>query len=275
MEDVRVAVVVMESVVGKTSDNLTRIEAFALDAAAQGADLVCFPEASITGYRVDATIATYAEPIPGPSSNVLVSLSKYTGLTILSGLIERGEDDDLFISHIVTSPDGLGDVYRKLHLAPNEENIYSHGDRLPTYRYGETTFGVELCYDTHFPELTTVLALRGVEVLFLPYASPRETPMEKRERWIRYLSARAYDNSIFVVACNQVGRYDTGLTFPGVAIIFDPKGRVMTESCGEGERMAITDLRSGVLKHVRESKMGFFLSRRRPEVYRSLSDSFN
>ncbi len=275
MEDVRVAVVVMESVVGRTSDNLTRIEAFALDAAAQGADLVCFPEASITGYRVDATIATYAEPIPGPSSNVLVSLSKYTGLTILSGLIERGEDDDLFISHIVTSPNGLGDVYRKLHLAPNEENVYSHGDRLPTYRYGETTFGVELCYDTHFPELTTVLALRGVEVLFLPYASPRETPMEKRERWIRYLSARAYDNSIFVVACNQVGRYDTGLTFPGVAIIFDPKGRVMTESCGESERMAITDLRSGVLKHVRESKMGFFLSRRRPEVYRALSDSFN
>jgi len=275
MEDVRVAVVVMESVVGRTSENLTRIEAFARNAVVQGADLVCFPEASITGYRVDAMIATYAEPIPGPSSNVLVSLSKSTGLTILSGLIERGEDDDLFISHIVTSPDGLGDVYRKLHLAPNEENVYSHGDRLPTYRYGETTFGVELCYDTHFPELTTILALRGVEVLFLPYASPRETPMEKRERWIRYLSARAYDNSIYVVACNQVGRYDTGLTFPGVAIIFDPKGRVVTESCGEGERMAIADLRSGVLKHVRENEMGFFLNRRRPELYGTLSDSIN
>lgn len=273
MEDVRVAAVVMRSVLGKTSDNLARMEAFVREAAAQGVQVICFPEASITGYSIGETIGTHAEPIPGPSSDALVRLSRSTGLTILSGLIERGERGDLFISHIVTSPHGLGDIYRKIHLAPNEESIYSHGDELPTYRYGEVTFGIELCYDTHFPELTTILALRGVEVLFLPYASPRETSMEKRERWLRYLCARAYDNSIFVVVCNQVGCYDAGGTFPGVALVLDPKGRVMAEAYGDQERITVADLSASDLGQVRGSETGFFLSRRRPEIYGELSTS--
>ncbi|MBI4620440.1 MAG: nitrilase [Desulfobacterales bacterium] len=273
MEDVRVAAVMMCSVVGKTSDNLLRIESFVREAADKGVHVICFPEASITGYSVQETISSYAEPIPGPSSDALVSISKSTGLTILSGLIERGDGDSLFISHIVTSPHGLGNVYRKLHLAPNEGNIYSHGNDFPTYRHAKMIFGIELCYDTHFPELTTILALRGAEVLFLPYASPRETSVEKGERWLRYLSARAYDNSIFVVACNQVGNYDEGGAFPGVALVLDPKGHIIVDAYGEEEKIVIADLRASDLIKVRESKMGFFLNRRRPEIYGELSVS--
>ncbi|MFH1626008.1 MAG: nitrilase-related carbon-nitrogen hydrolase [Pseudomonadota bacterium] len=273
MEDIRIAAVVMESVVGKTSGNLMQIESFVRKAARRGVRLICFPEASITGYSVRERISAYAEPIPGPSAEALVRLSKSTGLTILSGLIERGESGTLFISHIVTSPRGLEGVYRKLHLAPNEEKIYKHGNGLPTYGYGKVTFGIELCYDTHFPELTTLLALRGVEVVFLPYASPRETSTEKRERWLGYLSARAYDNSIFVVACNQVGHYDGGGSFPGVALILGPKGQTMAEMWGDDEGIITADLRAKDLAEVRGSKMGFFLSRRRPEIYGELSIS--
>ncbi|MFH2011951.1 MAG: nitrilase-related carbon-nitrogen hydrolase [Pseudomonadota bacterium] len=271
MEDVRVAAVMMCSVVGKTSDNLLRIESFAKEAADKEVDVVCFPEASITGYSVKDTVSSYAEPIPGPSSDALVSISKSTGLTILSGLIEKGDGDNLFISHIVTSPHGLDSVYRKLHLAPNEGEIYKHGNDFPTYQHSKMIFGIELCYDTHFPELTTILALRGVEVLFLPYASPRETSLEKKERWSRYLSARAYDNSIFVVACNQVGNYDEGGLFPGVAMVFDPKGHIIVDDCSDEEKLVIADLKVSDLKEVRESKMGYFLSRRRPEIYSELS----
>lgn len=263
----RVAAVVMESIVGRTSDNLVRIEAFVRKAASQGVHIICFPEASITGYSVKEKIIDYAEPIPGPSSDALVRLSRSTGLTILSGLVERGDRGNFFITHIVTSPQGLGDTYRKLHLAPNEEKLYSYGDSLPIYYYGKMSFGIELCYDTHFPELTTIMALRGVEVVFLPFASPREIPKEKRERWLRYLPARAYDNSIFIVACNQVGRYNSGLSFPGVALILDPKGRIIIEGCGEEERMIIADLRSDDLEQIRNSETGFFLKRRRPEIY--------
>jgi len=271
VEAVRVAAVVMQSSVGKTSDNLVRIESFVREAAAKGVQLICFPEASITGYTIEKVIRTYAEPVPGPSSDVLVRLSKSTGLTILSGLIERGEGGDLFISHLVATPQGLGDVYRKLHLAPNEESAYSQGNELPTYRYGDMTFGIQLCYDTHFPEVTTILTLKGMEILFLPYASPRETPKEKRDRWLRYLSARAYDNSIFVVACNQVGCSGKGVTFPGVALILDPKGRIMAEACGDVETIAIADLTAKDIEDVRRSDMGFFLRRRRPEICKDMS----
>jgi len=271
MEDVRVAAVMMSSVVGRTSDNLVKIETFVRKAASQGVQFICFPEASITGYSIQEKIGDFAEPVPGPSSDVLISLSKSTGLTILCGLIEKDEGGNLFISHIVASPEGLGDVYRKLHLAPHEDRIYTQGSVLPTYRRGNVAFGIELCYDTHFPELTTILALRGVEILFLPYASPQETSIEKRERWLRYLPARAYDNSIFVVACNQVGCYDAGGDFPGVVLVLDPKGRIVSEDCGDEEKMVVTDLKEASLTEVRESTMGFFLNHRHPEIYSEIT----
>ena len=273
MENLRVAAVIMNSVVGRMSDNLDKIESFAHKAASQGVQLACFPEASITGYTIGERIFDFAEPVPGPSSEALMRISKSTGLTILCGLIEKGKNGNIFISHIVASPQGLGEVYRKLHLAPNEERIYSQGEKTPIYNYGRASFGIQLCYDTHFPELTTALALMGAEILFLPYASPHEKPSEKRERWLRYLSARAYDNSIFVVACNQVGSCEAGGEFPGVALILDPKGRILKEACGAGEKIVMADLRENDLAEVRESKLGFFLNRRRPDIYGELNFS--
>ncbi len=87
---------------------------------------------------------------------------------------------------------------------------------------------------------------------------------------MRYLSARAYDNGIFVVACNQVAHNGRGINFPGVAMVLDPRGQVMKEVYGDEEKMIIADLKAKDLREVRRSKMGFFLSRRRPEVYEEL-----
>ena len=104
----------------------------------------------------------------------------------------------------------------------------------------------------------------------MPYASPRETPIEKKERWLRYLCARAYDNSIFVIACNQVGSYNRKGSFPGVALVLDPKGQIIAETYSEKQEMIIADLTVSDLMQVRGSKMGFFLDRRRPEIYSEL-----
>jgi predicted amidohydrolase len=270
-ENLKVAAVVMQSAVGKTAVNLERMEDFARRAAAQRVQILCFPELALTGYTLRKENLSIAEPIPGPSSDTVLEVARKNQVSILTGLMERDERGRTYISHVAASPQGLLGVYRKIHLGPAEEGIFHPGEEPSVFCDGGWTYGIELCFDGHFPELSTLLALKGSQMIFIPHASPRESPTEKRERWLRYLAARAYDNSVFLVACNQVGPSEMGLDFPAAALILSARGEVLAANQGEGEEMVTAELDAGALGEVRESSRGFFLKRRRPVLYRDLT----
>ena len=273
MDELRIAAVVMRSVLGATADNLSRMTTWVAEAASGGAAVVCFPELNVTGYSVRETIHSAAEPIPGPSSEAVVEMARANGVFVLAGLVERDREGRIFASHLVASPQGLQGVYRKCHLSPFERPLFSTGNSTPVFDLaGHTLFGVELCYDTHFPELSTLLALKGADILFFPHASPRGTPEEKQQSWLRHLTARAFDNGVFVVACNQTGSNKNGLEFPGLAMVLNPSGEVIGQRVGPEEGVLFADLRPAELDHVRENRMRFFLPNRRPELYRALVD---
>jgi len=265
-----VAAVVMRSAVGRKEENLARMESFVRQAAGQGINAICFPELGISGYSLRPKVDSFAETIPGPSTEAILKMAKAHRMLILAGLAELSAEEGIFISHLAVGPEGLLGVYRKLHLGPAEEGIYRAGDECPVFQSGNTVFGIELCFDGHFPELSTILALKGAEVIFIPHASPRESSEEKRVRWLRYLSARAYDNSVYVVACNQVGENELGLGFSGAALILTPRGEVMAANKGGGEEMIYADLKKADLQRVRENPRGYFLPKRRPAIYNEL-----
>ena len=271
MEDVRVAAVVMQSAVGKKEENLDRTESFVRRAADQGVQIICFPEMNISGYGLRQNMATIAESIPGPSTEAVLKMARESGLLILAGMAEKGSEGEIFISHFAAGPEGLLGVYRKLHLGPPEEGVYRPGRAWPVFRDQGWTFGIELCFDAHFPELSTMLALRGAEIIFIPHASPRESSEEKKERWLRYLPARAYDNSVFIVACNQAGETESGLAFTGTALILNPRGELIAANGGGAEGIILADLKEVVIRKARENPQGFFLSRRRPSLYEELT----
>lgn len=270
MDDLRIAAVVMQSVLGKTRDNLSHTRDWVSVAASDGADLVCFPEMNLTGYSARESIRSVAEPIPGPSSQAVVQMARETGVLILAGIVETDGEGTIFASHFVASPQGLQGVYRKCHLSPFEQSLYSPGDTISVFRAKGCTFGIELCYDAHFPELSTLLALKGAEILFCLHASPRGTSEQKMNSWLRHLTARAYDNGVFVVATNQTGTNEDGLGFPGLALVLNPSGEVIAERVSQKEGILFADLREADLAHVRENKMRSFLPNRRPELYEGL-----
>jgi len=267
MEDLKVAAAVMRSFLGQTPENLARMEGLVREAARRGAQAVCFPEMNISGYGFRQEMESFAEPVPGPSTEAVLKMARKFNLLILAGLAEKAETDRYFISHFAAGPGGLIGVYRKIHLGPPEEGIYQAGRECPAFTFGKTRFGIELCFDGHFPELSTLLALKGAEVIFIPHASPRESSAEKKARWLRYLPARAYDNSVFLVACNPLGESESGLAFSGGALILGPKGEILAETQGGGEEIILAELKSDTLRSVRENSKGFFLGRRRPEIY--------
>lgn len=262
----------MQSRFGEVAANLDRTERFVQSAAEQGADVVCFPEMNITGYALKDEIRQFAEPVPGPGCARVQRMADKHDITVIAGLAERTEQGETAITQVVACPGGKLGAYRKIHLSAGEQAIFQAGEMPVVFETNGTRFGLELCYDAHFPELSTMLALEGAELLFISHASPApESAEQKSERWQRYLGARAYDNSVFVVACNQVGDGGAGIRFSGIVLIIDPRGEVVAGACGDEERMLVADLSADALEKTRNTRMGFFLSHRRPELYGSLT----
>ncbi|MFH1983964.1 MAG: nitrilase-related carbon-nitrogen hydrolase [Pseudomonadota bacterium] len=265
--DIRIAAAVMQCTVGGIEKNLRRIGAMVSDAAGQGAQLICFPEMSATGYSHRDLIDQHAERVPGRISEHLRDLAATHRMTILAGMAETTENGLIYASHLVAGLDGSLAVYRKIHLAPPEQRLFTAGQTVPVFTAAGATFGIQLCYDAHFPELATHMAEAGADILFIPHASPRGDAPTKHRSWMRHLPARAYDNGVFVVACNQVGDNGQGLTFPGNAVIIKPSGEILARELKGTEGLLVADLKRADLAHVRDHRMRYFLPNRRKDLF--------
>lgn len=270
MKDIRIAAAVSRAEpldVGRNFDTMTRL---VRDARRAGARLVCFPEMNLTGYVIAPEIRQVAQPVPGPLSQRLSALADAEEMVILAGLAEKGPADELFVSHLVAAPGREIALYRKLHMAPPERKLFAQGDAAPVFEAAGVRFGVQLCYDAHFPEISTHMAQAGAELILVPHASPRGSADEKFRSWMRHLPARAFDNSVFLVAVNQIGSSPKGLTYPGIALAVDPSGRLMASELRDQEGLLVLDLPAAALERVRNHKMRFFFPNRRPRLYERL-----
>lgn len=274
MEDIRVALAQINCPVGKLTENLEKHRQYTRRAAQAGARLVCFSEGSLTGYPSgDGVPHELAQPLNGELGRALVGLCAETKVCVLAGLVERDRSGVLYNTVVVAGTDGLIGGYRKAHVSCTEIHRFNEGDEFLTFSWGGTAFGVQICYDMHFAEMTRCLALRGAEVILALYASPDPcTPQghaAKRSRWLKYLPARAFDNSVYVVAVNQVGSSGP-LDYPGNTIVFNPLGEIMAEAKPMVEDLVVLDLTAAGLHEKRREALQFFTQFRRPELYAEL-----
>ena len=269
MRNIRIALAVVNCPVAAIEKNLEKVATWSEMAARQGAEVICFPELNVTGYVSGKVLAQTALPVPGPETEKLVEIAQASSVVILAGLAESDHQGRVFATHLVVTPQGLAGVYRKLHIAPPEQALFTPGSHVPLHSLREVMTGIQLCYDAHFPELSTRMALEGCDLIVIPHASPRGTAKEKLASWLRHLTARAFDNGVYVAACNQVGTNGYGLEFPGVAVVVGPDGNVVQQYVTNSEGLLLADLEATLLDSVRQHRMRYFLPHRRPKVYRS------
>ncbi|HEY2941900.1 MAG TPA: nitrilase-related carbon-nitrogen hydrolase, partial [Vicinamibacteria bacterium] len=255
MRDVRVGAAQFEHRDADKAYNLGRIEALTAQAARQGADVVSFHECSVTGYtflrRLDrAALARLAEPVPGgPSTAALIEIARARGVVIMAGLIESS-GDQLYKTYLTVGPEGFITRFRKLHPFVNRHIRPGEGYHVQELRGMRAGFLV--CYDCNLPENVRITTLMGAEVIFAPHVTggtPSEMPGRgvidpglwegrhqdpdalrrefdgpKGRAWLmRWLPARAWENGVYIVFSNAVGRDDDTIK-PGLAMVLDPFG---------------------------------------------------
>jgi predicted amidohydrolase len=270
MEDVRVAAAQIVCRLGDFEGNLKKHRAYAQRAAEAGADFVCFPELSLCGYPTDGDIPyELAQPLDGELAKATAAIADELGLVVVAGMLEYASSGVLYNSQLIAAPGSRLEAYRKTHVPTSEIGRFRPGSELRVFPFERAVIGVQICYDTHFPEATTVQALAGAEIIFMPHSSSAlptgpETREAKRTRWLRYLPARAYDNSVFVLVVNQI---DEERGIPGITMALDPWGEMLAEARPESEDLLLVNFHGASLRDRRAVAETFFTHFRRPELY--------
>jgi len=258
---------------GDVARNLAIVREQTVAAAAQGAQLVVFPECGLTGYAfADAAAASAAAiAIDGPELRELAQLCRSSGVWLVVGFVERAGPPDrerLFNTAALLGPHGVALHYRKLHLPfLGCDRFMTPGDlplSVATTPLGR--IGLSICYDGSFPESARVLKLAGAQLIVLPTNWPEAATISRQHQSI----VRAFENHVHYAACNRVGS-EGGFRFPGESSIVDCTGRVVARA-GEAATtlFAELDLPAADMNRVINVPGQYELDRiahRRPEHY--------
>ncbi len=229
-------------------------------AAAQGANIVCLPELFRSLYFCQSeehVNFSLAEPVPGPSTELLGGLARELGVVIIASLFEKRAEGLYHNTAAVLDADGtyLG-KYRKMHIPDDplfyEKFYFTPGDLgfkiFPT-RYGK--LGVLICWDQWYPEAARLTALRGADILFYPTAIGWH-PAEKAEygatqhqSWELIQRSHAVANGCYVVSVNRTGHEGEaagGIEFWGQSFICDPSGTILAKAPVDAPAVLVTPL---------------------------------
>ncbi len=277
---VRVCGVQTDPRLGEPATNSELIRDRMSEAVSQGAQLVVFPEAALTGYVFD----TREEALDGavdagsPAVQRVREAARKLGVWSVFGAIERVRNsgtaaghDRLYNSAFLCTPSGELHRYRKVHtLCLGVDRFTTPGDE--GFRVWELPFGrigLNICYDGSFPESARILKLLGAQLIVLPTNWPELYLSTEKIR------LRALENHLYYLAVNRVGT-ERGVTFPGGSTAAGPRGELLAELGAEPlSFMVEMDLASADANRVVEDpgKYEFdYVADRRPDAYAPLRD---
>lgn len=216
-------------------------------ASAQGAQIICFPECFVPGYR------GLGKSVPPPDQDfldrawsVIAEAVAKAGITVVLGT-ERIVDGALLNTALVIDPDGsIAGFQDKVQIALEEEGTYAPASSRRVFQAGPLTFGIAICHEGwRYPETVRWAARRGAQVVFHPhfhiaepgsyrpatFADPVNTFFEKA------LLCRAAENTCYIASVNFASPGS-----PTTSAIVSPDGTLLSYQPYGEEGLLIADL---------------------------------
>ncbi|NNG37688.1 carbon-nitrogen hydrolase [Flexivirga sp. ID2601S] len=256
--------------IGDLAGNRERLVAAVRQAAAAGADLLVLPELATSGYvfASAAEARELAEPVDGPTAQLLAGVCRETGLTVVYGFPEAA-GEVVFNAAAVVDGSGVLAAYRKAHLWGDEPDWSGAGDeRPPVVQTAFGRLGLAVCYDLEFPEWVR-LAATDVDVLCVPTNWPASArpPGERPIETANALVAGAL-NRVFVVAADRVGT-ERGVPWVGGSVIGGPDGYSLAIARpGDTEQLLVATVDLAQARDKRVGDRNDRVADRRGELYR-------
>jgi predicted amidohydrolase len=282
MQNLRVGLAQISCRLGSVESNLETHLAYIDQAKRGGADLVIFPELSLTGYVLQDLTPTVAMS-PTPDDPTFAALLKASQeIDILFGFVEAEARHRFYIACAYISHGEILHVHRKVYLPTyglfDEGRFFAWGDRVQAFdtRFGR--FGALICEDFWHASPPYLLWLDGADVLLFISASPgrglRRQPQLESANWVERIN-QAYASlfTSFVVHTNRVG-FEDGLNFWGGATVFDPNGELVAQGPYHEEALTFADLDLGQLRRTR-TRLPLLRDERTSMVQRELARILN
>ncbi|MEM7407601.1 MAG: carbon-nitrogen hydrolase family protein [Pseudomonadota bacterium] len=221
------------------ADNIATVTGYIAEAAASGAELVCFPEvAGLMNRNREAARQVVRVESEDPYLAACREAAARHGIWVHTGSTPTLSPEDgrfLNSSHLLSADGEVAARYDKIHLFDvdlpdgkriRESSRYAPGGAaaLPMTPWG--AFGMTICYDLRFPQLYREYGLLGATVMFIPSAFAVRTG---QAHWQPLLQARAIENGCFIIASAQAGDHPGGGTSYGHAMVIGPWGDVMLD----------------------------------------------
>lgn len=259
-----IAVAQIDSAPGDLSGNLKKHLEYIRRAKSGGADLVVFPELSLTGYSIkDANWDVALRLEETHLLSEVVEESKE--IAILFGAVEESAEYGIYNSALFADAGNLTAVHRKVYPPTygmfEEMRYFSAGKSVRAFDSRIGRLGVLVCEDMWHLPLPYLLAQDGAELIIGIAAAPTRmsgaegiaptvrTNVEQHKAYARLLST-------FVVFCNRVG-YEDGVNFWGGSEIVGPDGDVMVQAKLFDEDLIFAGINSTELRRARRFSRHF------------------
>ncbi|MDJ0957383.1 MAG: GNAT family N-acetyltransferase [Arenicellales bacterium] len=280
---VRVAAVQWQMRPASTLDALrVQLRYFVSVVSEYAADFVVLPEyfnAALMAHfhtKNDADAVRQLSEFTEPIRAYLADLAVQYNINIVAGSLPEYNNHRIRNVCYLLRRDGTWDCQYKLHPTPDEEFEWTltGGDELKIFDTDEGRIGILLCYDVQFPELSRLLAERGMQILFVPFLTDTKNGYLRVKRCAQ---ARAIENECYVVVAGSTGsvpnlaymdiHYSQSAIFTPSDFAF-PHDSVKAEATPNTETTLIADLDLSLLKELNRHGSVRNLEQRRTDLYK-------
>jgi NAD+ synthase (glutamine-hydrolysing) len=259
MAKLKIALAQMDTKLGEIESNLQKHLEFIDAAQEKGADLITFPELSLTGYYLQDLTPSVARIPNGDDTCFHRLLDASQGIDILVGFVEEDHRQRFYNSSAYLSLGEVLHVHRKVYLPTyglfDEGRFFAWGDQVRAFDTPHGRVGILICEDFWHASPPYLLWLDGAEVMFLVSASPgrglHQEPKLESANWVEQIN-KAYASlfTTFIVHTSRTG-YEDGLHFGGGSSVADPDGNLITHGPYQEESLILSELDLGQIRRTR------------------------